>query len=413
MTKRKRGSAQPQMAKRKRGSAQPQMAKRKRDSAQPQIMKTHRCDAGFSLAALIVFATIASIFIAAAVPVYQMQAKRDREEELIFRGGEYTRAIQKYRKKFGAYPTSIDQLHLTNGLRFLRRAYKDPITGKDFRLITLNPDGSLNGSKIFTQSMNTQPLFGNTTSGAQMGQGPFGSQAQNPFGSQTQNPQQPGGFGQPQQPGGFGQPQQPGGFGQPQQPGGFGQPQQPGGFGQPQQPGGFGQPQQPGGFGQPQQPGGFGLSGSGSRGFGGFAPPPGQQDQGQQSGQPNQQQPSQGGFRGFGVSSGFGNNQTVGGGPIVGVASNSDKQSVMIYNRRQKYDEWEFVALLNQNGQSNVPQNPAGQRGNNPFQSSPGGFGQQPGGFGQQPGGIGGGSPFGPQSQNPFGPGTNPTSPPK
>ena len=90
--------------------------------------------------------TAASIFIAAAVPVYQMQAKRDLEEELIFRGGEYTRAIQKYRRKFGVYPNSVDQLVSTNGLRFLRRAYKDPITGKDFRLILVNPDGSLTGS---------------------------------------------------------------------------------------------------------------------------------------------------------------------------------------------------------------------------------------------------------------------------
>src|SRR6516225_6117347 len=184
-------------------------------------MKTHRRDAGFSLAAIVFFAAIASIFIAAAVPVYQMQAKRELEEELIFRGGEYTRAIQKYRTKFGSYPTSIDQLVQTNGIRFLRRAYKDPITGKDFRLLTLNPDGSINGSKIFQQNMNNQPLFGNTSSGAQMGQSPFGGQTQNPFGAQAQNQQQPGGFGQPQQQGGFGQQQQPGGFGQPQQQGGF------------------------------------------------------------------------------------------------------------------------------------------------------------------------------------------------
>ena len=124
-------------------------------------MRVHRANAGFSLPALIFFMTAASIFIAAAVPVYQMQAKRELEEELIFRGGEYTRAIQKYQRKFGVYPNSVDQLVSTNGLRFLRRAYKDPITGKDFRLILINPDGSLTGSKVFTQNMNTQSLFGN------------------------------------------------------------------------------------------------------------------------------------------------------------------------------------------------------------------------------------------------------------
>jgi type II secretory pathway pseudopilin PulG len=125
-------------------------------------MKAHRTDAGFSLAALIFFLTAASIFIAAAVPSYQMQAKRELEEELIFRGEEYTRAIQKYQRRFGVYPTSVDQLVSTNGLRFVRRAYKDPLNGKYFRLISINPDGTVQGSKIVQQNINNQPLFGNT-----------------------------------------------------------------------------------------------------------------------------------------------------------------------------------------------------------------------------------------------------------
>src|SRR5215468_3175478 len=125
-------------------------------------MSTRRPDAGFSLAAVIFFLTAASIFIAAVVPAYQMQAKRELEEELIFRGEEYTRAIQKYQRRFTIAPSSVDQLLSTNGIRFLRRAYKDPITGKEFRLITINPDGTISGSKIFTQNPNTQPLFGNT-----------------------------------------------------------------------------------------------------------------------------------------------------------------------------------------------------------------------------------------------------------
>src|SRR5207253_3212864 len=146
-------------------------------------MKKHRPDAGFSLTALIFFATAASILAAAAVPAYQMQAKREREEELIFRGQEYTRAIQKYQRRFGVYPTSIEQLVSTNGLRFVRRPYKDPVTGKDFRLIFINPDGSVTGSKLFTQNVNNQPLFGNGVQ--QFGQG----QPNNP---QQRGQQQPG-----------------------------------------------------------------------------------------------------------------------------------------------------------------------------------------------------------------------------
>src|SRR5262245_11748522 len=124
-------------------------------------MRTHRPAAGFSLAALIFFVTAASIFLAAAVPSFQMQAARWPDEELMFRGEEYTRPIQKYQRRFGVYPSSIDQLVSTNGLRFLRRPYVDPMTDKEFRLITINPDGSLSGSKTFSQNVNTQSLFGN------------------------------------------------------------------------------------------------------------------------------------------------------------------------------------------------------------------------------------------------------------
>jgi hypothetical protein len=46
------------------------------------------------LAALIFIATAVSILTSAAYPAYQMQAKRQMEEELIFRGEEYARAIR-------------------------------------------------------------------------------------------------------------------------------------------------------------------------------------------------------------------------------------------------------------------------------------------------------------------------------
>src|SRR6266516_7620171 len=146
-------------------------------------------DAGFSLAALIVFLTAASILMAAAVPAYQTQAKREREEELIFRGEEYMRAIQKYQRKFGIYPPSVDALVETNGLRFVRRPYKDPITGKDFRLISINPDGSINGS-IATGQGNNVPLFGDVQrfgagTGQQQQSGLFQQQQQPQAGSET------------------------------------------------------------------------------------------------------------------------------------------------------------------------------------------------------------------------------------
>jgi hypothetical protein len=301
-------------------------------------MRTHRKDAGFSLAALIFFLTAASIFIAAAVPAYQMQAKREMEAELIFRGEEYVRAIQKYQRKFNVYPTSIEQLVSTNGLRFLRRPYKDPFTEKEFRLITLNPDFTVNGSKLYQQNMGTQSLFGGNTQTFRPGQNPQQQQFQ---------PGQQLGFPQAGQ-------QTPGGQ---QQTPGF---QTPGGQSQGQQ--GFGQ-QVPGQQ-QQQQQQGFRVGG-------------------QQFGQPQQgagRNQQAGGTPG--ISNTLGGTQIAAGG-IIGVASDSDKQSIKVYNNRQKYDEWEFIAILGQQG-------PQGQPGQNPQQQNPNAPPNQL------------------QNQNPFGPRNNP-----
>jgi len=48
---------------------------------------------------------------------------------------QYSRAVRYYYKKFGKYPTRIEDLESTNTIRFLRKRYKDPITGKDFKLL--------------------------------------------------------------------------------------------------------------------------------------------------------------------------------------------------------------------------------------------------------------------------------------
>src|ERR1700688_4629166 len=69
------------------------------------------------------------------LPVVVFQVKRNREEELIHRGVQYSRAMKHFVKKFGRYPTRLEELENTNQVRFLRKRYKDPITGKDFKLL--------------------------------------------------------------------------------------------------------------------------------------------------------------------------------------------------------------------------------------------------------------------------------------
>src|SRR5205823_8671793 len=85
--------------------------------------------------AILLMLALLVIAAAAVAPEIAMQIRREREEEMIHRGTQYARAIQHFYKKFSRYPTRIEDLENTNNMRFLRRRYKDPLTGKDFRLL--------------------------------------------------------------------------------------------------------------------------------------------------------------------------------------------------------------------------------------------------------------------------------------
>jgi len=84
--------------------------------------------------------TMAVLAIAAGVGASSIafNIRRDREEELIHRGVQYTRAIRAYSKKTGRYPMRIEELDDVNGLHFLRKHYKDPITGQDFKFVYMS-----------------------------------------------------------------------------------------------------------------------------------------------------------------------------------------------------------------------------------------------------------------------------------
>jgi hypothetical protein len=69
--------------------------------------------------------------MAVSAPRIAADIQRDREVETMHRGKQYIRAIQLYYRKFNAYPPSMDALVKTNEIRFLRKRYLDPITGKD------------------------------------------------------------------------------------------------------------------------------------------------------------------------------------------------------------------------------------------------------------------------------------------
>lgn len=79
---------------------------------------------------LLVGMAITAIWMTAALPAWRQQTQRQREEDLIFRGEQYARAIMLFQdKNQGANPPSIDVLVSQH---FLRKKWKDPITNDEF-----------------------------------------------------------------------------------------------------------------------------------------------------------------------------------------------------------------------------------------------------------------------------------------
>src|SRR5438552_6729881 len=89
---------------------------------------------GYAMVAQIVAMSIMGIMMTVAMPTWRQMAQREKEAELVFRGQQYARAIGLFQKKSGpgVLPPSIDAL--VQG-HYLRKKYKDPITGGDFDVL--------------------------------------------------------------------------------------------------------------------------------------------------------------------------------------------------------------------------------------------------------------------------------------
>jgi type II secretory pathway pseudopilin PulG len=79
---------------------------------------------GASLVSLIAAMTIMFLLMSAAVPSWRYVMKDAREEELLFRGEQIAKAIERYQKKnANTLPPSLEILVQQ---RFLRKAYQEP-----------------------------------------------------------------------------------------------------------------------------------------------------------------------------------------------------------------------------------------------------------------------------------------------
>lgn len=171
---------------------------------------TREGEQGFMLVGAIVLVFLVLLALSIAAPKVARALRREQEVEAIHRGNEYVRAVQLYYRKFGRYPGTMDQLEKTSNIRFLRRKYEDPMTGKaDWRLIHVGeakttvkgffgqplaglpgssgglgsaasmassqPGSTVNGSSPTGSSLGSSPGTGSSSSGFSLGSSGLGS----------------------------------------------------------------------------------------------------------------------------------------------------------------------------------------------------------------------------------------------
>ena len=217
-----------------------------------------RGESGFALLLVFVLASAIAIGLYLELPRVGFESQRAKEQVAIDRGSEYKRAIQLFYRKFRTYPQTLDDLEKSRNIRFLRRRYLDPMTGKEWRLIHVAPNGTLTDSLV--QPANPLGSDKNkTTASAQPATDTTGVIANPGLNMANRRPsdrvllpgqEQPVVPDDPNQPPNP-QPGTPGQAGQPPDPNQPGQPPIPG---QPQIPGQPPYPGQPGDPSQPQQP---------------------------------------------------------------------------------------------------------------------------------------------------------------
>lgn len=147
---------------------------------------------GTVLIIVMMIATLLLVALTVALPSVYQEGRREREAELIFRGTQYARAIALFHRQFNRYPVSIRELMGTNGMRFLRQEYRDPMDAKGkWRFIHANAAGVLIDSKNQPLSPNL-PNANNPAGG--IGLSEPSAQTGEPGQTGQTNPQTPSAF---------------------------------------------------------------------------------------------------------------------------------------------------------------------------------------------------------------------------
>ena len=104
---------------------------------------------GFTYVGFLIFVAIAGAGLAAFAEIASHAAQREKEAELLFRGGQYRDAIASYFRKEQRYPKALAELledkRYPMPVRHLRRLYRDPLTGSAEWGLVEAPQGGVMG----------------------------------------------------------------------------------------------------------------------------------------------------------------------------------------------------------------------------------------------------------------------------
>lgn len=116
-------------------------------SGAPRLFTT----SGFTYVGVIILLVVLSISLGMAGRYWSTVVKREKEEELLFRGAQFVKAVEAYynQDNRSAFPTSMEDLLKDKRSlvprRFLRRVYADPMTGKPNWTLLKNSGGGIIG----------------------------------------------------------------------------------------------------------------------------------------------------------------------------------------------------------------------------------------------------------------------------
>ena len=89
--------------------------------------------AGFTYIGLLILVAMMGIALTLASELWQTAQKREKEQELLFIGNQFRRALAMYSANGGGSPQKLEDLlkdpRIPGVRRFLRKIYRDPITG--------------------------------------------------------------------------------------------------------------------------------------------------------------------------------------------------------------------------------------------------------------------------------------------